>query len=379
MTKLLQEFSDINIKYDLLHETINNFTDYKSEFYNSFVITNNLKQKINEQINQIFPTKMRTKRALLNALGTIIKTVTGNLDQEDAKRIDQNINILKENQNNLKLVLDKQTTLLTNAINNFQETIKNVSHDQIVLDSKIKEIIEVVNEVNIKQANLFEFFRIHKIITQITTFYQNIYDILSDIEEAITFAKLNTFHNKIINSGMLLNKLKLIQNQVQQEKLPFEPDTDNLLNIENTLKIKSYVKNNVIVFIIEIPLVETQAYNLYRLFSLPVKYNNSYKIIVPSFEYLIIKDKTFGYVNQPCQYVSFNEYLCSHVRPENFNDYVPCEVELLRYENNITNCNPVYLDIKNLQIQNVDESKWIVITTQKIIGVEICKESQGNV
>lgn len=379
LTEITKEFSDINLKYDLLQETMNNATSYKAEFHNSFVITNNLRQKIDTQLNQIIPTRIRTKRVLINALGSLIKTVTGNLDQEDAIRIDHNVDILKTNQNNQKLALDKQTTLLSKAMSNFQETIKNVSHNQIVLESRIKQIIEVINQVDIEETNLFEFFRIHMILTQITTFYQNIYDILSDIEEAITFAKLNTFHNNIIDASMLLKELQFVQTQIKPEKLPFEPNTDNLLKLENTLEIKSYVKDYTIVFIIEIPLVEAQTYNLFQLFPLPVKYGNSYKVIVPNFKYLIINDKTFGYVNRPCQGITAHEYLCSDIHPENFNDYVPCEVKLLRYEDNIKNCNPVYIDIKSIQIQKVDKNKWIVITNKEIMGLEVCKESQTNI
>lgn len=155
LTEITKEFSDINLKYDLLQETMNNATSYKAEFHNSFVITNNLRQKIDTQLNQILPTRIRTKRALINALGSLIKTVTGNLDQEDAIRIDHNVDILKTNQNNLKLALDKQTTLLSKAMSNFQETIKDVSHNQIVLESRIKQIIEVINQVDIEETNLF--------------------------------------------------------------------------------------------------------------------------------------------------------------------------------------------------------------------------------
>ena len=126
VTKIINEFYKINNKYELLREHIDNKTAYKTEFFNSYAIIDNLKNKIVNRKDQILPTKTRKTRALINALGSIIKTITGNLNQEDAEKFDQNLNIIRQNENNLKVALDKQMTLLSKSINNFQQTIKNV-------------------------------------------------------------------------------------------------------------------------------------------------------------------------------------------------------------------------------------------------------------
>lgn len=379
MTSLITEYLLINNKYGTLKENIKNQTDYKREFHNSYIIIDNLKQKINDRLIQILPTQSREKRALINALGSIIKSITGNLDHDDAERIDNNIDMLKQNQNDLKISLNKQMTLLSKSIDNFQEIIKNVSHNQEILEYRVNQIIETINKVEIKEANLFEFFRIHMILSQITTFYQNIYDILENIETAISFAKLNTFHNTIVNTNEFLVELRSLNQKLTFEKLPFEPTSENILNIENTLEIRSYVKNKEIVFVIEIPLVEKQNYNLFQLFPLPTRHDKYFKIIVPNFEYLLINDKNFGYSNQPCKRILFNEFLCSHIHSENFYKNIPCEVQLLRYEHNISNCNSLYIDFDNIQLQNIDDNKWILVTNSDVIGIETCVNTQNKV
>ena len=126
VTKIINEFYKINNKYELIREHIHNKTAYKTEFFNSYAIIDNLKNKIVNRKDQILPTKTRKTRALINALGSIIKTITGNLNQEDAEKFDKNLNIIRQNENNLKVALDKQMTLLSKSINNFQQTIKNV-------------------------------------------------------------------------------------------------------------------------------------------------------------------------------------------------------------------------------------------------------------
>lgn len=270
-------------------------------------------------------------------------------------------------------------TLLSKSINTFKETVKNVSHNQEILNLRINQLIDVINNVQLQETNLFEFFRIHMVLTQISSFYQNIYDILEKIEVAITFAKINTFHNAIVNKDDLLSELKFINNKLSLEKLPFEPNLENILNIENSLEISSYVKNNEIVFIIEIPLVERTSYKLFHLFPLPTRAEKFYKMIIPNFEYLLINEKNFGYSNQPCKRITFNEFLCNHIHSENFYKTTPCEVQLLRYESNISNCNPLYVDIEDIQLQNIDDDKWILITNKDIIATETCGNSQSTI
>lgn len=269
--------------------------------------------------------------------------------------------------------------LMSKSINTFQETVKNISHNQEILELRINQLIEVINNVQIQETNLFEFFRIHMVFTQITSFYQNIYDILEKLEVAVSFAKINTFHNAIVNKNDLLSELQYISNELSQEKLPFEPNSENILKIENSLEISSYVKNNEVIFIIQIPLVERVNYNLFRLFPLPTRNEKFYKIIVPNFEYLLINERNFGYSNQPCKRINFNEFLCSHMHSENFDKITPCEVRLLRYESDVSNCNPLYVDIEDMQLQNIDDNKWILVTNKDIVATETCQNSQNNI
>lgn len=379
MTHLLEEFNTLNNKYSIFRNNINNYTDYKIEFYNSFIIIDNLKTKIETQIDQIIPNETRKKRALINALGNIIKTITGNLDEDDAEYFDQNINSLKQNQNNLKLALDKQMSLLNKSMDVFQESIKNISHNQIILESRILQITNVIKEIRLNQIEYLQISRIHMVLSQITNFYQNIYDILERIEVAITFAKLNIFHNAIANIKEFFGDLQRINNYLKFEKLPFEPHPDNVLKLLSTLELKSYIKNKELIFIIEIPLVEKENYNLFQLFPLPTKNKDHFKIIIPNFDYLIINNNNFGYSNQPCKQIIQNEYLCSHIHSENFYKDTPCEVQLLQYKHNISNCNPIYVKLDNIQLQNIDKNKWILITNKDTVGIETCNRIENKI
>lgn len=321
----------------------------------------------------------RQRRGLINGLGNIIKSLTGNLDQEDARRYDSEIDTLKQNQNNIKLSMDKQLSLLHKTINNFEEVAKNISHNQLILKKHIDIIAETINSIRSDMSTLREYYRIQMVLTQISMMYQNIYDILEQIEVAISFAKVNNFHNSIVKPSELLEELLLINNKLSTEKLPFQAIPENILIFENILDIKSYSKNNEIIFIIEVPLVEKENYNLFNLFPLPTPTGNHFKMIIPNFQYLIINDKNFGYSNLPCNKIFDNEYLCKHIHTENFYKDSPCEVQLLTYQHNITSCNPIPVKINSVQVQHVDDGKWILITDKDLTAVQQCASEKENI
>ena len=85
-----------------------------------------------------------------------------------------------------------------------------------------------------------------------------------------------------------MNKPKIINSLLLLEKFPCQAIPENILIFENILDIKSYSKDNEIVFIIEVPLVERDNYNIFHLFPLPTPAENHFKMIIPNFPYLII-------------------------------------------------------------------------------------------
>lgn len=372
---VINEFNELKNKFNLLKNAFNTTNDYMNEFRNSYIIINNLETKIDEQISQILPKNpIRHKRGLINGLGSIIKSITGNLDQSDAERIDSNINILKENQNDLKIVLNNQMSILEKSINTFRDTIKNISLNQDILKTKIYQTIKIIENVELKQTTISEVLQVHMILSQIALFYQNIYNILERIETAITFAKLRTFHNAIMNPEYLLTEMQLISKHLINEKLPFKPIKENMLNIENCLEIKSYIKDQQVIFIIEIPLVSKTPYELYQLYSLPVLRENKFQMIVPNFNYLLINDYNFGIFNEKCNEIVSNQYLCKNIHIQKFNnDNIPCEVQLFKYNKNITNCKITFVDI-DFDIQNINHNTYILVSKHEVIATETCKE-----
>lgn len=71
------------------------------------------------------------------------------------------------------------------------------------------------------------------------------------------------------------------------------------------------------VFILEIPLVEKQMYQYFQLYSLPIKTNNSYQIIIPQSKYVALNEQSYVFSDDKCKSVTDSKYL-----RENVNKYV---------------------------------------------------------
>lgn len=317
--------------------------------------------------------KSKHKRGLVNALGSIVKAISGNLDQDDAERYDKAINTLSQNQIKVKTLIKDQITLFQKSIQTFQSSIKNLTENQMILKNRIDEIEKYLKNKAIENIGTYSFFFIEMVISQITTEFQIIYDILEKIEIGITFSKLNVFHNSIIDSNELLTEIKIISKHLAtNNKLPFEPELENLLQFEKIIQIKSYSKGNQITFIIEIPIVENKRYNYYHLYPLPILKNNSFQIIIPRTKYLILNEQNHIFFNTKCQEVIPEEYICHERDPMKITEGSPCEIQLLRHFKSPSNCYIVPVNVTKPKVQRLEQNRWIVLSPEKAVAIQKC-------
>lgn len=339
-----------------------------------------LESKIISQISNFYPSH-KSKRSLFDGLGSIIKSITGNLDHYDAERYDDAIATLTNNQGKLKIILKDQISLLQTSIKNFQENVKTLQHNQVVLKSRILQLEQVIKSTTLSGLRDFDYFLLEVVLSQITNSMQIIYDTFEKIEVATTFAKLNVFHNSIVDSRTLINEINEISKNISNIKFPFESKLEDVRLIEKTIRTHTYFKNGNAIFTLEIPVVENKKYDYFRLHPLPVRSNsNQFKVIIPNSKFLILNEKHYANFNEACLEMKPQEYLCEDLpRRKITSKDDPCEIQLLRYSKSIHNCHPIPAIVQEIQVKKINMNEYLTVIPNVTVATQRCRKSKSNI
>lgn len=299
----------------------------------------------------------RVKRGLINGLGSFIKAITGNLDQTDADRFENDINQLKQDRENSQ----KQTIgLMQEFMNEYKREITQIQHNQ----EHIATAIDQLRNSTIRLSNRINIINIY---IQIEICMQQIYNKIALLENAITFSHLGVVHPSIIDPNYLLEKLVEIQNEISL-KLPYEPKLSQIHLLEKSMTIKAYSTNETINFILEIPLIENEPYNLLHLYSIP---NEHDMVLIPKSPYLVLGNNEFAYPEEPCKHITNEDVICKHIEWQPLANSEDCIAQLVQQKepHNCTYAKAVY---NNSIIKQIHENCWIAIMRKQEIIKTVC-------
>lgn len=223
------------VKANLLYiENINNQLNLTDHITDTFLY----KLKIaKDKLNSLYPR--RHKRGLINALGSAIKFVAGNPDQDDFELIQHNLRDIQLTENHIIKNQNRQI-----KINNIlQKTINKVSITVAKIVKQLKTNGENIGK-DVEEINLI--FNLDIIIRT-----------LEDIEEQFIFSESNILNKNILSSADKDYIIEFFKNQ--RIKLHFEDE------IFKFVKCIATLKDDHVVFIIKIPIVENEEYDLIQL------------------------------------------------------------------------------------------------------------------
>lgn len=189
------------------------------------------------KLNSLYPK--RHKRGLVNALGTVIKYVAGNPDQDDLELIQHNLGKIQTTEN---LIINNQNKQI--KINNvLQKTVNKVS----------TTIAKIAKQIKLDNENIRKDVEEINLILNLDIIIKT----LEDIEEQLIFSKTNILSKNIISTAekeYIINFFKS-----QGIKLHYEDE------IFEFVKCIATLKDDHVIFIVKIPTVENNEYDLIQL------------------------------------------------------------------------------------------------------------------
>lgn len=363
-TKLRDIYVDICSNYYTIKLKQNSSVDLTTTFKQIDYLVDNIESKLLylgfDTIG--FKTSYRQKRGLINGLGSVIKSITGNLDQEDAIKLDNEIKAIKASISNNRMNQRKSINIMQNFMKDYERNLNVIKNNQM----KIYRTIDRYSE----QRTEFETnFLTTTIFNQIENSLQQLYDRLETLENAITFAHLEKMHPSIIDVSYLIEELNQIQNEINGN-LAFAPNMNNIHLWEKTIKVKAYSTNETLNFILDLPIVAEQPYNLLHLYSIP---NNNNTILIPENPYLVLGNNEFAYPHEPCNSITEEEVICTHLEWKALLHSNDCIAQLIQHQEP-HNCTYATASYENNIIQQIKDNSWIVVMKQEEVIKTICNK-----
>lgn len=366
LEKIYDDFNYVSTNYEQLCKLINWNVSYSHDFKSVKLHTEFIRHITKEKYRQLVP-QQRFRRGLLNPLGSLIKIITGNLDHQDAIRIDNLTSHLNQND----IVISKKLTLVSKMFDSFINVTGTIDQNTLKLDNRLKITEKMLSDLAVTQNNWTFYTFVIGLFNVYTSSFHTIFIRLSEIETALALSKVSILHPSIVNSTELLYHLKLISNS---QTLVYPPIEENLLKLEETICVKSYIKKNQITFIMEIPLTDRDIYNYYKLYSLPIFHESENKTlsIFPKYPYLLAKGTKYLPIVKPCRPLSAGDHFLCNADHRALYHELTCIEQLMRFDDDPTHCTQHQVQIEELKIQQVNSDSWILYSRLKTTLTKHC-------
>lgn len=333
-----------------------------------------LSKRVNRSLNNLFletPQNYRNKRGLVDGLGKIIKSISGNLDADDAKKYDLLIDILQKDTSTIKEVLASQNQIITKADIKFNETITRLKVNEQELVKRIHEYMEYDHQIQKQQS----YFQIQITLEKIFETYMIIEAEIETLILGVTFSKLNEFYAPLIDVNILLEEVKKIPHNLLSNNLPLKPSFETIGALIELCSLKAFITSDKLVTILQMPLVVSQTFKIYHILPFPSLKNRS-TIIFPTLEYVAVSHDRMLYINankeflKTCKILT-DVFICPS--PTILEATLgPCEVQVLIHKDH-PECNPLEIQIRDTIIHQLEANKWI-LSTPSPTTISVCCE-----
>lgn len=271
LTTIYAEVDNLNSNYSSVLNYSSRFQKVRDKLKVFCSFYNHTRSLVQQKIANIrFHGTNRVRRGLINGLGTVIKAITGNLDNDDKERFEKIINELDKKDQNSQSKINQQYSVVNQLIANYNRTLHAIQFNNDQIKLKISEINAVVNSYD-GQLIIFK-----DLLHHLQTSMNLILNVLSDIETSITFCKQGILHPSIVSTHVL-----------QSELYKLSLNLTDVLTYESLIKVRCNVRSERIVYFLTLPIYKTTDYHLYYLYPVPWLINNSYTTIIPKHKYLL--------------------------------------------------------------------------------------------
>ncbi|XP_043268106.1 uncharacterized protein [Venturia canescens] len=331
-----------------------------------------LLKKVSSSITAIYnfvgTGESRNKRGLINGLGTVIKAMTGNLDQDDAEKIDKNIDDIITRQKTDEDMLKENVQIL-------QSTLKLYNESTSEIIDKMDNLMHMIERIKNTVEGQFSTIKRKQMIDEnINIFTATVEAFTSDVNQLANFLTeiyKGTINPTVISPKQLADYLIEATPYIPKGlNFPTNVKSSEMTNLLKTAEITSYTAKLRFVLIIKFPLIESSILKVNKVYPLPTKINENQFQFIETTSKIIIVD------NYKRMYITMSEEDLNKARKvdniyyykpkqslQTINGNTPCEIAIYLGNNpEKLSCNQRIVKLeKTLIIALEKEGRWLFV------------------
>lgn len=321
-------------------------------------LTNKL-DKVLSQLQSLEPN--RVKRGLVDGLGSVIKSITGNLDHTDALKYNEAIETLETNQNKITSEFNNHISLSKEWMLKHSNVLTQIVDNQ----SKINTTLELIlNNNAFREDSLIKYAKFAQLLEIIGENVEDLTLELLRIENSLAFIHASSTHHSMIDIEILesmINRLRIIYGREQILDL-------ELREYYDIINPGSYYVDRKIVFVFRFPIISKDSYDLYRLSIVP---NRHAQALIPSFPYIATNEMSFVYIEAECPKLK-NWYLCEKAIIHQIRTKSDCIQELIINQVLQESCELTAVTLMREAMEKLDDQHYVLSFPQQTKVQLIC-------
>lgn len=304
-------------------------------------------QKIINHLNAFEPN--RSKRGLIDGLGSVVKSITGNLDYTDAIKFENAAKILERNQHKIADEFNNHISISKDWMVQHNKVMTQIVQNQEQINSTLQLLLD--SDAH-RDTNLIKYARFAQLLIIISENADDIMAELMRVENILSFVRASSTHHSIVSVDILarmINKLNLIYPKGHILEL-------DLRQYYDVIKPGYYFSGKRIVITLKFPIVSPTEYDLFRLAIVPNKNNQS---ILPPYPLIASNRQAFMYIETECPKYN-TRFLCE----EKFNHQVQVRADCI--QNLIVNqsldatCEMTTIKLSKGAVDQLDERHYAI-------------------
>lgn len=290
----------------------------------------------------------RVKRGLIDGLGSVIKSISGNLDFTDALRYDNAIKVLQDNDNKLLNEINNQMSISKQWVTHNSEVIAKLVENQGRMANTINSILESDAR---HETSLIKYGHLSQLFLILGDNIDNLSEELSTLENLLAFIRAKSMHNSMLDYNTLvdiINKLKVLYKR--DEVLDF-----SYREYLNIIKPGYFYNNKDLILVYKVPIVYPKMYNLYKLTPAPNKFN---KVIIPAYPFLAVHEDDFMYMETECPKAN-HWHLCDDQPNHHSRRHPDCIQHLITKQQTATSCQFTTVTLSTEAKEQLDDRTYV--------------------